>query len=107
MIDVHVHLERGPYTKDWLLEFVNQANLRGIKKLFLLEHSHRFIEFRNIYHTVLNHSQWGEYQKNWYEQRTGLRLKEFTDFIEAMRNQEFPIEVSFGLEICYFPEFEN
>ena len=32
MIDVHVHLENGPYTKEWLDEFVNKAIERKIKR---------------------------------------------------------------------------
>lgn len=27
MIDYHIHLERGPYTLDWLKKFWNQAHL--------------------------------------------------------------------------------
>jgi len=107
MIDVHVHLERGPYTKEWLLEFINQAKSRKIKKLFLLEHSHRFIEFTNIYESIFKNSLWRDYQRKWYKQRTGLKLKEYKEFIEGMRDLDFPIEVNFGLEVCYFPDKED
>ena len=42
MIDVHVHLEKGPYTKEWLDEFVNKAIERKIKEVYFLEHTYVF-----------------------------------------------------------------
>ncbi len=47
MIDAHVHLEQGPYTEEWLMEFFDKAIERGITSLYLLEHSHRFKEFKD------------------------------------------------------------
>jgi len=46
VIDAHVHLERGPYTREWLEQFVAQARRTGVTELHLLEHTHRFVEFR-------------------------------------------------------------
>jgi len=48
MRDVHVHFLHGSggnYTKDFFLGFIDQANLRGLKEIYLLEHTHQFIEF--------------------------------------------------------------
>ena len=49
MIDVHVHLEKGPYTKEWLDEFVNKAIERKIKEVYFLEHTYVFKEFYFLY----------------------------------------------------------
>ena len=35
MIDAHVHLEKGPYTREWLQEFIFYAQERGIRKIYL------------------------------------------------------------------------
>jgi len=107
MIDMHVHLEQGPYTKEWLLEFVKYAQERNISKLFLLEHSHRFIEFLNIYDSISSNKDYGNYQVDWLSRKSGLNLSEYKKFINEMKKLDFDIEINFGLEICYFPDKEN
>ncbi len=62
MVDMHVHLERGPYTREWLNEFVKVAVEQGITYLCLLEHSHRFIDFKHIYNSLGNDPECGSYQ---------------------------------------------
>lgn len=104
MKDVHIHIERGPYTKEWIDRFVNQAVEMGLEEIYLLEHSHRFQEFSPMYSEIRRYS---EYQNSWYEARTGLKLRQFTDLIEEMRQYTFPVRVKWGLEICYFPEYES
>ena len=49
MKDVHIHIERGPYTKEWIDTFVKQAVEMGLDEIYLLEHSHRFQEFSPMY----------------------------------------------------------
>lgn len=104
MKDVHIHIERGPYTKEWIDKFVNQAIEMGLDEIYLLEHSHRFQEFSPMYSTIREYS---EYQKSWYENRSGFSLKHFTNLIDEMRQYTFPVQIKWGLEICYFSEYEN
>ena len=33
MIDAHVHIERGPYTLDWLNQFIEAAVKNGITEI--------------------------------------------------------------------------
>jgi histidinol-phosphatase (PHP family) len=108
MIDAHIHLEKGPYNLDWLQKFINTAIKRGISELYLLEHSHRFKEFKPIYQSVIkDESEIGKYQRSWFSRRLTKTLDEYKDFIRAMRQGSFPIKVKFGLEICYFPDCEE
>jgi histidinol-phosphatase (PHP family) len=108
LIDGHVHLEKGPYTKNWLSEFIRIASERGISELYILEHSHRFKEFAPIYKSViLDDADTGRYQRNWFSKRLSVSLEEYKNFICLMRQSPLPIKVKFGLEICYFPEYEN
>jgi len=102
--DVHIHIERGPYTKEWVDKFVNQAVEMGLDEIYLLEHSHRFQEFSPMYSEIRRYS---EYQNSWYEGRSGLSIKQFISLIDEMRQYEFPVKIKWGLEICYFPEYEN
>jgi len=108
LIDGHVHLEKGPYTLDWLQEFVKIALERGITELYLLEHSHRFVEFKPIYGSIImDETNVGTYQRNWFSKRMNQHLDEYKDFVQAMRQKSLPLIVKFGLEICYFPDCEN
>ncbi len=47
--DVHMHLERGKYIKDWVEQFVNKAIKEQIDEIWILEHTHRFREFLPLY----------------------------------------------------------
>ncbi len=107
MNDMHIHLERGPYTKEWLLQFIVYAQEKGIKKIGILEHSHRFKEFRKAYDSIIVESNYGLYQAEWLNRKSELHLQQYKEFINEMRQIEFPIEIEFGLEVCFFPDKEN
>ena len=47
-IDHHVHFEL-PYTIDNLLPYIERAKALNLEELHILDHSHRFIEFKPIY----------------------------------------------------------
>jgi histidinol-phosphatase (PHP family) len=108
LIDGHVHLERGPYTLDWVSRFISVAVERDITELFLLEHSHIFEELKPIYGSVIvDESEVGRFQRGWLTRKRVKRLDEYQRFIQTMRQETFPIIVKFGLEVCYFPEQEQ
>ncbi len=104
MTDVHIHIERGPYTKEWIDNFVKQAVSMEMDEIYLLEHSHRFVEFSPMYASICEYS---DYQKNWYKSKATLSIKDFQALITQMRSIEFPIKIKWGLEVCYFSEYEN
>lgn len=107
MIDAHVHLERGPYTLDWLDQFIAQAVKRGITEIRFLEHSFRFLEFKNAYRDIVVHPKYGNYQNDWLKKRCILPLASYKEFVVAARKMAFPIKVRFGLEVCYFEGMER
>ncbi len=104
MIDSHIHIERGPYTNEWIEKIINQAIEMGLDEIYLLEHSHRFKEFKPMYQFVAEYSN---YQKDWFQRKIYLSLKEYTSLVEEIRQYKFPVKVKWGLEVCYFPESEN
>ena len=85
MIDAHVHIERGPYTLEWVNEFINQAIKMGITELYLLEHTHRFTDFEKYYEEICSYSK---YQLDWYKKRTGLALESYFELINKYKNHE-------------------
>ncbi|MBA1334470.1 MAG: hypothetical protein HPY66_2319 [Firmicutes bacterium] len=104
MIDAHIHLERGPYEEGWLDRFIDMAVKRNMDEIFLLEHTHRFFEFKDIYmNNIVSDGMTGDYQREWISRKMEKSIGEYTAFINRMRNKEFPVEVRFGLEVCYFP----
>ncbi len=104
MIDMHVHLEYADYTFEWIDKFVNQAVKMGIDTLCLVEHTHQFKDFAPMYTEIVKYS---DLQYNWYGKKTLRALKEYTDFITAVRKREYPISLLFGLEVCYFKNMEK
>jgi histidinol-phosphatase (PHP family) len=106
MIDAHVHLEKGDYTIEWVQKFVQQAVERDIQEIYFLEHTHIFKECQSLYNEM---STFNEYQRGWYQKKLqqARPLKEYTDFIDQLKQTEFPIKMKFGLEVCYSPEREK
>ncbi len=103
MTDVHIHIERGSYTKEWIDRFAAQAVRAGLDEIYLLEHSHRFVEFAPMYDAVRAYS---DYQNDWYQSRVSGSIADYLALIEKMRGESFPVTIKWGLEVCYFPAHE-
>ena len=100
MIDGHMHLEYGELSKEYVLQFVEAAQKKGLTKIQILDHTHRFIEFEPIYAELKEEPL----QKKWLENKAMKfkdSLDDYDDLIKEMKAMELPIEVSFGLEVCY------
>ncbi|HIY19690.1 MAG TPA: histidinol phosphate phosphatase [Candidatus Blautia avistercoris] len=102
--DVHIHLERGTYTKDWVTKFVSQAQKKGLDEIYLLEHTHRFREFLPMYRHLYGTNG---YFDSWLDGRGSQRLSDYLKLAEEMRKESFPVKVRWGLEVCYFPDWEE
>ena len=53
-IDGHVHLEHGPLSVAYVEQFVAAAQKAGLDCLQILDHTHRFREFRPAYQSVID-----------------------------------------------------
>lgn len=102
MIDGHTHLDKGPLTKEYVYKFINQAIKMGIDDLQIVNHTHRFKEFKPVYEKYKIVPE----QKAWliFDQR--ISIQEYISLIEEMKKETLPIKVSFGLEVCYCHEDE-
>jgi len=103
LIDGHVHLEKGKLTKEYVFEFINQAVLMGLDELQILDHSHRFKEFKPLYEYWLVNKP----QKEWLSLKLNDSLDDYCALINEVKKEKLPIKVTFGLEICYEPEQED
>lgn len=105
MVDGHIHIEKGAYTIEWISQFVNKGLERGLDEIWLLEHCYRFREFVPMYDSVCVYS---EYVNKWFSKNAGmLKLEDYLRLIQKIREYPFPIRIRFGLEICYFEEYEE
>ena len=103
MIDGHVHLENGPLTKDYVMQFVEAAQKAGVDCLHILDHTHRFYEFTPLYEDLKKANQ---NQREWLATKLKEPLAQYHRLIAEMKQAELPIEVKFGLEVCYLPKKE-
>lgn len=106
MIDGHIHLENGPLTKEYVLQFVEEARIKGLSQIQILDHTHRFIEFEPIYKELKEY----EVQKTWLENKKMKFKDHIEDFIGLMQEikaMDLPVEVTYGLEVCYVPGHED
>jgi len=106
MIDAHVHLDKGKLSLQWIQLFVDNAIKKNINELYLLEHTNMFTEFMPIYEEM---AKFNEYQKNWVEnkKRNAISLSEYIHFIEEMKENQFPVKIKYGLEVCYSPLYDE
>lgn len=105
MIDGHIHIERGDYSLEWIEQFVNKAVEMKLDEIRLLEHCYIFEEFMSMYDSVCAYSK---YVEDWFRRSAGKhRMPEYCELIKKVRNQKYPVKIKFGLEICYFKEYET
>ncbi len=51
---------------------------------------------------------YSNYIDTWFHKKAGvLKLGNYISLIKQIRNIQFPVKIKFGLEICYFKEFEE
>jgi len=106
LVDHHVHLEHGPYSEDWLHQFISMAQERQVDFIGIVEHSTQFPELKNHISAALQRCEQPEGMglKSWltrHQNRSGLDA--YCDFVRRMA-PHYP-QVAFGLEVdCCSPE---
>lgn len=103
MIDGHVHLENGALTIEYVQEFIDEAINKNIHTLHILDHTHRFKEFEFMYEKLKE----TPIQKKWLSNKFKNSLNEYLILIEECRKIDSPVELKFGLEVCYVNEYEE
>ena len=102
-IDYHMHFEYGSYDVEWIKGFFESAKKRGIDEIGITEHTHGFIEFKELYNSdlILDDSYIGNYQKIWLgNNKFKYSLKDYDEIIKKLKSTGYPVK--FGLEVCNF-----
>ena len=102
--DFHIHLEHSEYTKAAFSSFVKQAVKVGLQEIGIVEHSHQFKEFWPLYQES---RALGGPVAQWYNNKKPRPLLEYLQFVQAMKKQDWPVKINYGLEVCYFPQHQT
>lgn len=106
MKDGHMHLEMGDLSAEYVLAFVNEARKKGIKAIQILDHTHRFKEFEEMYQPLKKDNM----QKQWLENKAMKfknTLDEYQNVINEVKAMHLDVDVTFGLEVCYTPQYKD
>lgn len=101
--DYHMHFEYGSYDLDWVQGFFDSAKTRGIKEIGISEHSHGFIEFKELYYDelILDDSVVGQYQQKWLKKnKFKYSIDDYFNFMNSLKEKGYPVKT--GIEICNF-----
>ena len=107
-IDHHVHIEKGPYSSEWLDAFVRLASDRSVARLGIVEHT---TQFRSLIGPNRREQAPGNdpdslAQKAWFGRHANReKLQDYIAFIEQSR-QRCP-DIAFGLEVDWFGKPES
>ncbi|MBR6664550.1 MAG: histidinol phosphate phosphatase [Lachnospiraceae bacterium] len=86
---------------DYFEGFLKVAQEAGLDEIYLLEHTHQFMEFERVYEPI---KAYNDFQYNWITKRMNGSINEYIDFINKVKDTKYPVKVKFGLEVCYIPE---
>jgi histidinol-phosphatase (PHP family) len=117
LVDWHMHMERGPFTLEWLERFVATARERGVEEIGISEHIYRFREAQEAYG-----AWWGEetgdvpgddepapgtpaFAKAWWTRRGDQSLAAYAGVVRAAMEAGWPVRL--GIEADYFPGAEG
>lgn len=102
--DYHVHLEKGPYTAEWLGQFVAAARRQGLHEMGLSEHLH------DLYEGPAASGRWWEeetdpedreFARAWWQARPRYHLDEYVALVRSARPEGLALRL--GIEVDYFP----
>lgn len=89
LTDYHNHLERGTLSLEYLKQFTDQANAKGIQHFGISEHAYHFYQTKDI----LNNS--------WVNERRFYDMEDYVQLFQQARDAN--IDVKMSIEMDYTP----
>ncbi|MGB9680403.1 MAG: histidinol-phosphatase [Thermoanaerobacteraceae bacterium] len=96
--DYHVHIERGPYSLDWLKRFVDTAYTKGLSEIGISEHGYRFDEGYEAFGS-------DGFRGEWIKKYKGQKISDYVNLIEKAKSAGLPVKL--GIEADYIPGKEE
>lgn len=103
IVDAHIHFEKQEYSLEIVDKMVETAIKNRVNDIHLLDHTHKFKEFSFLY----NKNSLDENTFSHFENRHYISIQEYLDFIKIVKQKSYPIKIKFGLEVCYFKQYEK
>jgi histidinol-phosphatase (PHP family) len=106
--DYHVHIEKGPYTPEWLERFAAVARQEGLQELGLSEHLCDFYEGQKAsgaWWEEEPEAEDREYSRQWWQGRPRCALSEYVAFVQDTHPEGITLRL--GVEVDYFPQAEE
>lgn len=106
--DYHIHFEYGSYDMAWVKGFFDAARERGIDEVGITEHSHGFVEFKDLYYEelVLDDTPVGRYQRGWLaKNKFRYSLRDYFAFARQLKDAGYPVKTA--IEVCNFRNHER
>ncbi len=104
LLDYHMHFEYGTYDEEWVKGFFKAAKKKLIDEIGISEHSHGFVEFKELYYEELDLNSetfLGRFQEKWLEKnKFKCSIKDYEAFINKLKLKGYPIK--FAMEVCNF-----
>ena len=82
MIDAHTHLENGDLSIEYVCKFIDAAKEKGITHLQILDHTHRFFEFKDCYKRICEVSK---LQEEWFLKKQKNSIDDYLKLIAAVK----------------------
>lgn len=90
--DYHVHLERGPYSKEWMYKFLEAARVADIDEIGFSEHAYRFEQTKGIWP-----SDWGL--------KAVVDADVYVNLVQELKKAGYPVKL--GVEVDFAPGIET
>ena len=106
--DYHVHLEKGPYTQEWVGAFLAAGRRAGLSELGFSEHLH------DLYEGPAVSGRWWEVETDpldrehahgWWRSRPRAHMDEYVNLVRGTPAQGLTVRL--GLEVDYFAASEE
>lgn len=93
LTDYHIHLETGPYTIEWVEQYLLTAKTRGIIDIGFSEHGYRFKQSKSILYNP------------WIASHQTEDIEQYVELI--LKAKKMGLSVKLGLELDYIPGKER
>ncbi|MCK4255428.1 PHP domain-containing protein, partial [candidate division WOR-3 bacterium] len=100
LIDYHIHLEKTPYSKNRLIQYLEVGSKRGVKEFCITEHIHQFREVKSSLLKSVRKMVKTDIVDTWLYEHFTQPVEEYINFIESIKKEGYPIKV--GCEVDYF-----
>ena len=94
--DYHVHVERGPFSLEWLQKFMDQAKVMGVNDIGISEHAYRFQQTRHLLD-----NPWVERKKQEALAAGHGDVDAYVAFLQKARAEGLNVKI--GMEMDYMP----